>query len=120
MDEVERGFQVDVQYGIPLSLAHAHHQAVFSDAGIVNKDIHPSEIFDDLSDNVVCLLKISGIRGITFSLDTQSFDLCLCSQALLVNHQVCEGDVGTLCGELQGDRLANTTSGARNNGYLSI
>ncbi len=37
--EVERALEVDVYNGIPLALGHAHHQAVFCDSCVVDKDV---------------------------------------------------------------------------------
>ena len=51
VDEVEGAFEVDGDYGVPLSLGHAHHQTVFGYAGVVDKDVDAAEVFYNLRHN---------------------------------------------------------------------
>ena len=39
VDEVECALEVDCDYSIPLSFGHTHHQTIFGDTGIVDKNV---------------------------------------------------------------------------------
>ena len=111
MDEVERRLQVDRQHGIPLRLAHAHHQAVLGNAGIVHQNIDPAEIGDDLLHDFVRLFEIGGIRGVALAFHTQCGDLRLGGFSVLVDHQIGECNIRALLGELQCNCLSDAAGG---------
>ena len=50
VSEVEGGFEIDVDDGVPLRFCHAEHEAVFRDAGVVDQNIDLTEIFVHLFD----------------------------------------------------------------------
>ena len=88
MDEVECRLEVDADDGIPLLFGHPHHKSVLGDACVVDKDVNPSEIGDNLLDHGMGLLEISCVGGISLDLVAESLKLLdsfLCS---LVDHEV--------------------------------
>ena len=48
---VERPVQVDANHGVPLFLAHVEDHAVAEDAGGVDQDVEPTELFDCSADD---------------------------------------------------------------------
>ena len=113
MDEVERRLEVHGQHGVPLGFAHAHHQAVLGDAGVVHENIDAAEILDDLFDDLVRLFEIRRVRRIALGLDAQRRDLGFGGFAVVVDHEVGERHVGALLGEFECDGLADTAGRAR-------
>ncbi len=96
VDEVECRFEVDRQYGIPLSLGHTHHQTVFRDAGVVYQNIDVTEIFHDFVDNFVCIFEISRVRSIAFGFDAQCCDFGFGCFPVFVDNEVGERYIGAL------------------------
>ena len=61
VDEVERALEVDCNHGVPLLFGHSHHQAVFSDACVVDKDVDTAEVFNNFSNDFFGLVEICSI-----------------------------------------------------------
>ena len=79
-----------------------------------------AEVLHDLVDDLVRLFKVRGVRGITLGLDAECGDFGFGSLAVLVDHQVREGNVGTFRGEFQCDGLADAAGGTRNDSHFSF
>ena len=119
VDKVEGRLQVHSDYCIPLRLAHAHHQTIFGDTGIVHQNINRAEIILNLIDHFLRILKIRSVRSVTFHLYTQCSDFFFCILAVFINYQVCKSDICSFRSKLQCNRLTNTTSGTCHNRGLS-
>ena len=105
VDEVEGRLQVDGDDGIPLLFAHAQHQSVLGDAGVVDEDVDASEVFFHLLDHLFRLGEVGSIAGVALGLDAKRFYLSLC---LFVDGEVGECDVSPFLGESQRDSFSDT------------
>ena len=114
VDEIESRFQVNGNHGIPLLFAHAHHEAVFCDTGIVHQDVDRAEVSVYFFHHFSCLSEVSSVRSIADALNALSFDFLACCFAVFVDDEVGEGNVCTLFCEFQGDGLANAAGGTCN------
>ena len=120
VNEVESRFQIDVQHGVPLRFAHAHHQAVFGDAGIIDQNVDAAEILHDLVDHFVRIFKVGGVRSVSFGFYAQGVQLLLRLLAVFVDRQIGERDVGSLFCKLNGDRFADAPGCAGYDGHFSF
>lgn len=120
VDEVEGAFEVYCDYGVPLSLGHAHHEAVFGDAGVVDKDVDAAEVFDNLCHYVLGLVEVGGVGGVAFALHAAGGDFSLGGFAVFVYCKVGESDVGALLGETQGKGLADAAGRSGDEGGFSF
>jgi len=116
MDEVEGRLQVDGNHGVPLLLAHAEHQAVLGDAGVVDQNVDGAELLLHLRHHLLRLLEVSSVRGIALGLHAQGGNLVL---GLSIHFQIGERDVSAFSGELQGNGLANAACCASNQRSLT-
>ena len=87
---------------LKLCFAHAHHQAVFGDAGIIDQNVDAAEILHDLVDHFVRIFKVGGVRGVSFGFYAQGVQLLLRLLAVFVDRQIGERDVGSLFCKLNG------------------
>ena len=101
-------------------LAHAHHQAVACDSGVVDQNVDVAEILENLIDNLVRVFEIGGIRSISLAFYALGSDFGFGSLCIVVDGQVGECHVGTLLGELKCDSLADTAGGAGYYGNFSF
>ena len=108
MDEVEGTLKIDVDNGIPLSFAHAHHETVFGDTCIVDEHIDRAEIILNIVDYSFGLCEIISIVSVAFSLYTESFKLLFGCFHIFVTIELGECNVGSFRSEFQGDSLADT------------
>lgn len=120
MDEVKRGLQVHIDHHIPLLLAHAHHQAIAGNAGIVDQYVDPAEVLDDLGDHLGGVLEIGGIGGISLSFDAERLQLFFCVLEILIRLQVGKGYRSPFLSELHRNRLADTACSTGNHGNFSF
>ena len=120
MDEVEGALEVHGDDGVPLSLGHAEHEAVFGDTGIVDQDVDAAEVFDNLGDDGLGLGEVGGIGGIAFAFHAADCYLFLGLLAVFVDDQVSESYVGAFGGEFQCECFADTTGGAGDEGGFSF
>ena len=56
MDEVECRLEIHVDYGIPIVVAHAHEKSILGDACVVDHDVNPAELGENLQKIVKRLL----------------------------------------------------------------
>ena len=61
MNEIESGFKIHGDNGIPLLLTHPQHQAILGDTSIVDKDINGAKLLLDLLDHLFCLCKVGRV-----------------------------------------------------------
>ena len=120
MDEVERRFQVNCNHGVPLCLAHAQHDAVFGDAGVVDQDVDVAEVLFDLCHHAFGFVEAGCVAGVAFGLHAQGGDFGLGLLANLVDYQVGECDVGAFCGVLECDGFTDATGGASDQRHFSF
>ena len=120
MDEVERRLQVHVDDHVPLLLAHAHHQSVARDAGIVDQHVDPAEILDDLGYHGGRVLEIGRVRRVSLSLNAEGLQLLFGVLKVLVDFQIGENDRGAFLRETQRDRLADAAGGSGYDGDFSF
>ena len=120
MDEIERRLKVDADDGIPLLLSHSHHQAILGDSRVVDKNIDPSEIGEDLLHDNMSLLEISRIGSVSFDLMAESLQFLDCLFSRLVDHEVGKCHIGSFGGEFKGDRLSDSSRRARDEGDFSF
>ena len=120
VDEVERALEVYGDNGVPLLLGHAHHEAVFGDAGVVDKDVDAAKVVLDLINDFFGLFKIGGIRGVAFNLYAEGGDFGFGLLAVFVNYEVGESDVCAFLGETQGKGFADAAGRAGDEGGLSF
>ena len=120
MDEVERRLQVYVDDHVPLLLAHAHHQSVARDAGIVDQHVDPAEILDDLGYHGGRGLEIGRVRRVSLSLNAEGLQLLFGVLKVLVDFQIGENDRGAFLRETQRDRLADAAGGSGYDGDFSF
>ena len=110
MDEVKCRLQVHVDYHIPLLFAHAHHQTVTSDTGIVYQYIDPSEVLVDFFNDLCSIFKVSRVRSVTFGFHAHCFQFFSCIFCIFVNDKVSKCDVCAFGSKLKSDSLTNTAS----------
>ena len=79
-----------------------------------------AEIGLHLVHDLLGLVKLCCIAGIAFHLYTKSSNFLLGSLAVLVDHEVGEGDVGALAGKFQCDSLANAACSTGDQGNFSF
>src|ERR1035437_7729209 len=115
--EKERALQIDVQHGVPVRLAHAHEQAVFGNARVVDQDVHLARGGQDLLRGGFDAGGIGYIRGKGPGLASESLNLLHRLSAEL-QLQIHTGNIRACGSEFQGNGLADTTAGARHNCYL--
>ena len=120
VDEVERALEVDRQDGIPLGLAHAEHEAVFGDSGVIDEDVDAAEGVHDLLDGIVRLLEVGGVGGDGQHADAKGFEFLLGLLADFVDDQIREGDIGAFLCKLEGDLFSDAPRRARNQRDLSF
>ena len=116
MQEIEGALHVHGNHGVPLAFAHAHHQAVLGDTGIIDQNVDTAEIGHHLRHHLLRLSKVRRVGGIALHGHAESFQLrngLLCS---LVDFQVCKSNGGTLGCIFQGNGLADSPCSARNEG----
>ena len=92
-----------------LLFGHAHHQAVFGDAGVVYQNVDTTEVVLYLFHHFLGLLEVGGVRGVTFSFYAESFDFGFGFFTVFVDNEVGECYVGAFGGEFQGKGFADTT-----------
>ena len=95
MYEVESRFEVDGKNRIPLLLCHPHHESVFCDTGIVDKNVNVSELCKDFRNHIVSLFKISCIGCISSGFHPECFDFLHRCLGSFVDYKIGEGDVCT-------------------------
>ena len=120
MYEIESRFQIYVDDSVPLSFAHTHHQAVFGNSGVVDKNIYRAKVFFNLIDHLFGLFKVGGIRGITFYLDTQSSNLGFGCFAVFVDYQIGKSNICTFLCEFHGHGFSYTAGGTCDEGHFSF
>ena len=120
MDEVECRLEVYVDYSIPLSLRHTHHEAVLCDTCVVYKHVDTTEVLNNLLYNLVCLVEVSGVRCVGLSLHAQSLELLYGLLYSLVYYKVCECYVSTLLSKTYCDSLADTAASTCYECYLTF
>ena len=120
MDEVEGGFEVDVDDGVPLLFAHAHHEVVAGDSSVVDKDVYAPEVGDDLCHGLLRLRKICGIGSVRLALHTFRPDLGDNLFGCLVYGKISKRNIRPLGGEPQRNRFSNPSRRTRNQCRFSI
>src|ERR1035441_6224314 len=117
LSEEERALKIDVQYGIPVRLAHPHEQTVFGNAGVVDEDIHLAGGGQDLLCRSLHAGRVRDVRGAGPRFASKRLDLLHRLRAKL-QLQIHAGNVRARGSEFQGNGLANTAAGARHNRHL--
>jgi hypothetical protein len=120
MDEVESGFEVHGDDGIPLAFRHFQHQAVLGDTGVVDEDVDVTEVFLDLLDDRVGLLEVGGVGSIGLDLAAESLQFGDRLLGILVDDQVREGDVSTFGREFQRHCFSDSSGCSGDQGNLSV
>ena len=101
-------------------LGHTHHQTVASDTGIVYQNINATEIFHNLGNHVVSLLKVGGIRSIPFGFYAQGGNLLFGSLSNLVDGEVGKCDISSFRSEFQGNSFSYTPCCTRDDSNFSF
>jgi hypothetical protein len=65
LHHVEGTFEVGVEHGVPVFLAHAQEQAVFGDTGVVHEDVHMVEVGQDLLADLGAGRAVGHIDGVS-------------------------------------------------------
>ena len=120
MDEVECGFQVHVDNHIPLLFAHAHHQAVAGDPGVIDQYVDATEILHDLSHHAGRIFEVCGVGGISFGLDAERLQLFFRVLEIFVHFQVGKDDRRALFGKPHGDCLPDSPGGSGHDSDFSF
>ena len=120
MNEVESGFQVNVDNHIPLLFGHTHHQTVTSNTCIVNQNINAAEICMNSLYYFGSIFKARCIRCICFGFYSKRFNFFCCCLSIFINHQVSECNICSFLSELQSDSLADAACSTCHNGCFSI
>ena len=118
MDEVEGTLEVDVDDEIPLIFGHTHHQAVTRDTSVVDEDIDATEVCYYIGDELVCVVEVRSIRGISLSLDAKAFEFLDEGFYRLVDLEVSDYDRSAFLCVLESDSAPDTTACASDDGYL--
>ena len=120
LGEVEHRLEVHVDDGIPLFLGHALQRGVLGDTRVVDEDIDAAEVLDDFVDDLMRLLKVGGVGGISLDLDAKSLQFFFRFHDDIVQGDIGEGDVAAFLGKTQGDGLANATTSSRNQSHFIL
>ena len=118
LGEVEYRLEVHVDDGIPLLLGHTLEGCVLGDARVVDKDIDAAEVFDDFVDNLVRLLEVGSIGGVSLSLNAQCLQFFFRFQNDIVQSDIGEGNLAAFLGKTHGNGFSNTTSGSRDQSHF--
>ena len=90
MNEVESGFEIDTDHGVPLLLGHPEHETILGNASVVDEDVNPSEICDDLLDDSVGLLEVCRVGSITLHLVAECLKFLYRFFSCFIDHEVGE------------------------------
>ncbi len=99
---------------------HAHHQAVFCYAGVVDEYVDAAEVLDYFFHYFLCLVEIGCIGGIAFAFHAECFDFGFGGFAVFVNYKVGKSDICTLLCESHGDGTADAACGTGDKGCFSF
>ena len=109
--EVEGRFEVYVDHGVPLGFAHAEHETIFGDTGVVDENVDLTEIFMHFLHNLSRFFEIGCVGSVGHALNAFGFHLLACGFTVFVDDEVGEGDVCALFCKLKRERLADTAGG---------
>ncbi len=118
LDEMECAVEIGVDDGVPIRGGHSHGQAVPGDAGVVDENVHPAEIFEDARAQRGDLRRIGDVGGVGeggVGPDRVEFGGDAGGIGLGAAH---DRDAGAAGGELQRDRAADAAPGPRDDGDL--
>ena len=120
MIQIEGSFKILADYCVLLAFCHSHHQAVFFNAGIGDKDVDTSEIFYYFNIHIVCCFEVCRIRCVPFCLYAESCNLFFGLFTVFVNYEVGKCYITTLRCIFEGDSFSNSTSTACDERYLDF
>ena len=113
MDEVECRLEVHVQHCIPLLLAHAQHQTVLGDTGVVDQHVDRTEILLYLLNHSLSLSKVGSITCVCLTLHSHRLDFLASSLQsgchIVVEYEVCKCNVSSFLSKFHGNGLTDTT-----------
>ena len=96
---------------VELLLGHALDGGVIGDAGVVDQDVHRSEVGEHFLDEVLRLLVVGHVGGVAFGFHAQGLQLCLYGDHLVVACAAAESHVAALLGEPYSNGVTDATGG---------
>ena len=92
VQEIEGALHVHGNHGVPLAFAHAHHQAVLGNTGVIYKNVDMPKIRHHLGNHLLRLLKVCRVGGIALHGHAKGFQLRNGLLGNLVDFQVRKGN----------------------------